>query len=63
MNMAASAKALQGRLSGDAVGRFRAVSLAGTAGIGVASIVYKFLRSPDSDGKDSKKKKKKEKKK
>ena len=44
MNAQANLEAIRDRISGDQVGRFRALTMAGTAGLGVAVVVYRLLR-------------------
>lgn len=47
MNKQANVEAIKDRLAGQSASRFRAVAMAGTAGIGVAVAVYRVLRGPD----------------
>ena len=44
MSAQANLEALRDRITGEQVGRFRALTMAGTAGIGVAVVVYRLLR-------------------
>jgi len=44
MNTKATAEAIVARLKGEPVSRFRAMAVAGTAGAGVAAVVYRSLR-------------------
>ena len=44
MSAQANIEALRDRITGEQVGRFRALTMAGTAGIGVAVVVYRLLR-------------------
>ena len=45
MNTKASTDALLSRLKGEQVSRFRALTMAGTAGAGIAVVVYRSLRN------------------
>jgi hypothetical protein len=44
VNAKATTEAIRARLKGEPVSRFRAVAMAGTAGAGVAALVYRTLR-------------------
>jgi hypothetical protein len=46
MNVTANIEALQKRMRGEAVGKWRAAAMAGAAAAGVAAAVYKTMRSP-----------------
>jgi hypothetical protein len=44
VNTKASAEAILTRLKGEPISRFRAAAMAGTAGAGIAALVYRTLR-------------------
>jgi hypothetical protein len=44
VNTKATAEAVLARLKGEQVSKFRAAAMAGTAGAGVAALVYRTLR-------------------
>jgi hypothetical protein len=44
VNTKATTEAIRARLKGEPVSRFRAVAMAGTAGAGLAVVVYRSLR-------------------
>jgi hypothetical protein len=44
VNTKATREAILARLKGEQVSRFRAAAMAGTAGAGVAALVYRTLR-------------------
>jgi hypothetical protein len=48
MNMQANIDAIRQRIQGKQAPRMRSVTMAATAGIGVAAVVYRVLREPDS---------------
>jgi hypothetical protein len=45
----ANLDAIRDRISGQSVGRFRSMVIAGTAGVGVAALVYRVLRDAGGD--------------
>ena len=47
MNTQANVAAIKDRINGVAAKRFRAAAMAGTAGVGVAVVVYRAMRAPD----------------
>jgi hypothetical protein len=49
MNTKANLEAIRGRLEGHPATRFRAAALAGAAGVGVATVIYRSLRGPASE--------------
>jgi hypothetical protein len=49
MNARANLETIRDRIVGEPAGRFRAAVMAGTAGIGVAGLVYRLLRNADDD--------------
>jgi hypothetical protein len=49
MNTQANLAAIRERIAGQPVGRFRAVAIAGTAGVGVAALIYRVLRDTDEE--------------
>jgi hypothetical protein len=46
MNTSANVEAIKDRLGGESPSRARSVAMAGTAGMGVALLVYRVLRDP-----------------
>ena len=48
MNSKATIEAIRARLRGEQVSRFRAAAMAGTAGAGIAAVVYRSLRDSSS---------------
>jgi hypothetical protein len=50
MNTQANLEAIRERIGGKPVGRFRAVAMAGTAGLGIAALIYRVLRETDDQG-------------
>jgi hypothetical protein len=50
MNTQANLDAIRERIGGKPVGRFRAVAMAGTAGLGIAALIYRVLRDTDDQG-------------
>jgi hypothetical protein len=50
MNTQANLEAIRERIGGKSVGRFRAVAMAGTAGLGIAALIYRVLRDTDDQG-------------
>ena len=49
MNTQANLAAIRDRIAGQPVGQFRAVAIAGTAGVGVAALIYRVLRNTDEE--------------
>lgn len=47
MNTKANVEAIRGRIQGRSASRYRAVAIAGAAGVGVAAALYRSLRSGD----------------
>jgi hypothetical protein len=47
VNTQASLEALRDRLAGRQASRFRAFAVAATVGIGVAAVLFRYLREPD----------------
>jgi hypothetical protein len=49
INTQANLAAIRERIAGQPVGRFRAAAMAGTAGVGVAALIYRVLRDTDEE--------------